>query len=374
MDPSATPWRVLEDPANEKPSREGAAEPDAGRTVRVPRSAIVTGGIAVVLAVGAFVLAFGSGSGGSVAVEGGVPFESASPGASSNSDSRGAAGSGQIVVVEIVGAVERPGVFRLPADSRVGDLVAAAGGYGPRVDADRAGRELNLAAELKDGDQIRVPSRDDASLPSARPAGGGGQGAGGGSSAAGPIDLNRATEGELDTLPGHRSGHRGEDRRVPRGTAVHRGRGPADAQARRREDVRVAQGPRHGLLRWAAAAGWRSVRSSPRWRPVRSHRTTSGRRSRWPSPPSSWSARHVRVSVWPPCCPSWSERRPSRSGSRWCRQALPSSTIHPTATARGDWSWNRSARRATASRPRRSRRPATAPRSASPPRSHATRS
>ena len=202
MDPSATPWRVLEDPANEKPSREGAAEPDADRTVRVPRSAIVTGGLAVLLAVGAFVLAFGSGSGGSVAVEGGVPLDSASPGASSSSDSRGAAGSGQIVVVEIVGAVERPGVFRLPADSRVGDLVAAAGGYGPRVDADRAGRELNLAADLKDGDQIRVPSRDDAALPSARPAGGGGQGAGGGPSAAGPIDLNRATEGELDTLPG----------------------------------------------------------------------------------------------------------------------------------------------------------------------------
>jgi competence protein ComEA len=201
VDPSATPWRVLEDPADEKPSREGAAESDAGRTVRVPRSAIVTGGVAVVLAVGAFVLAFGWGSGGSVAIEGGVPFEGASPGAST-SDSRGAAGSGQIVVVEIVGAVERPGVFRLPADSRVGDLVAAAGGYGPRVDAGRAGRELNLAAELKDGDQIRVPSRDDASLPSARPASGGGQGTGGGSSAAGPIDLNRATEGELDTLPG----------------------------------------------------------------------------------------------------------------------------------------------------------------------------
>ena len=79
--------------------------------------------------------------------------------------------------------------------------VAAAGGYGPRVDADRAGRELNLAAALKDGDQIRVPSRDDAAAPSLRPAGAGSTG-GAGSGAAGPIDLNRATEGELDTLPG----------------------------------------------------------------------------------------------------------------------------------------------------------------------------
>jgi competence protein ComEA len=109
-------------------------------------------------------------------------------------------GTGRLLVVEIVGAVERPGVFRLPTDSRVGDLVAAAGGYGPRVDAGRAGRELNLAAALKDGDQIRVPSRDDTPAASVRP--GGGSVGGAGSTATAPVDLNHATETELDTLPG----------------------------------------------------------------------------------------------------------------------------------------------------------------------------
>ena len=201
MDPSATPWRVLEDPADEMPGREDATGAGSDRAAGVPRSAIVAGGLVVFLAVSAFVLAFGSGSGGTVAVDGGAPLDSVPLGTSSISDPRATSGSGRIVVVEIVGAVEQPGVFRLPADSRVGDLVAAAGGYGPRVDADRAGRELNLAAALKDGDQIRVPSRDEAAATPTSRADGGDQGGGGGTPA-GPIDVNRATESELDTLPG----------------------------------------------------------------------------------------------------------------------------------------------------------------------------
>jgi competence protein ComEA len=88
-------------------------------------------------------------------------------------------------------------VFRLPAGSRIGDLVSAAGGYGPRVDADRAGRELNLAALLRDGDQVRVPSRDD--TPSTQTGGGP---AARGSTSTGPIDLNAANAEQLDALPG----------------------------------------------------------------------------------------------------------------------------------------------------------------------------
>jgi competence protein ComEA len=200
MEPSSTPWRVLEDPAD-TPSVRGAPPGEESGHARLPRSAIITVGFAVVLAIGSFLLASGSGSGGTVAVDGGVPFDSAPPGLGPSADPGGVSGTGRLVVVEIVGAVERPGVFRLSGGSRVGDLVAAAGGYGPRVDADRASRELNLAAALKDGDQIRVPSRDDAAAPSPRPAGAGSTG-GAGSGATGPIDLNRATEGELDTLPG----------------------------------------------------------------------------------------------------------------------------------------------------------------------------
>jgi competence protein ComEA len=165
----------------------------------LPRSAILTGGLAVMLAIAAFALAFGSGSSGAVAVQGGVAIAIPSSDASGRPDPSGQAAAGRVLVVEIVGAIDHPGVFRLPAGSRVGDLVTAAGGYGPRVDADRAGRELNLAAPLHDGDQVRVPSRDDASAPVSRATGAGGTTGG---APTGPVDLNRATAAELDALPG----------------------------------------------------------------------------------------------------------------------------------------------------------------------------
>jgi len=157
----------------------------------------LTGGLAIVLAIGAFVVAFGSGSsGGGVGVEGGLPLSSDTSSRASQAAPPGASSIGKVLVVEIVGAVGRPGVFHLPTGARVGDLIAAAGGYGPRVDAERAGHDLNLAAPLHDGDQIRVPSRDDAN---GATSGGAGPST---PSANGPLDLNRATAAQLDGLPG----------------------------------------------------------------------------------------------------------------------------------------------------------------------------
>ena len=79
-------------------------------------------------------------------------------------------------------------------------MVEAAGGYGPRVDTERARQELNLAATLKDGDQVTVPSRDDASGPA--PTAGTNRGPSGGGGGSGPVDLNTATDAQLDELPG----------------------------------------------------------------------------------------------------------------------------------------------------------------------------
>ena len=206
MEPTATPpWRVLDAPAPGKGPVTNGPPPDPGTGALLAPTALkvlATGGAAVACAVLAFILAFGDSPDGGLIVEGGaalpVPGASAAPGPASGSAATGDAS--QMLVVEIVGAVPRPGVFRLPAGSRVGDLVAAAGGYGARVDTARAERELKLAAVLQDGDQVRVPSRDDALAV----ASGGEPGAAGddGVGAGAPIDLNRATQSELEELPG----------------------------------------------------------------------------------------------------------------------------------------------------------------------------
>jgi competence protein ComEA len=188
-----TPWRALEGPT--EPDGQTTAPPGAVQGVVVGPAtlkAVAAGGAAVVCAVLAFVLASTSG-GGAVAVDGGAALASSGPG-SSGETALGPVGGGE-VVAEIVGAVARPGVFRLPSGSRVADLVTAAGGYGPRVDTTRLEQELNLAATLKDGDHIRIPSRDDP-IEAAGPA------ATGGPLGGALVDLNTATAAQLEELPG----------------------------------------------------------------------------------------------------------------------------------------------------------------------------
>jgi competence protein ComEA len=203
VEPSATPWRVLEDP----PERTGGGAAPTGATSAGSsplnvRSTVAIAAGAVLLAVVAFFLAFGMGSGGTVLLDGGQPLGSSAVPAAGDGFVGPRESAPPELVVEIVGAVERPGVYRVPSNARIGDLVDAAGGYGARVDANRASRELNLAALLHDGDQIRVPSRDDE-----QPAGGqsGSGDTGSGSATAGGdglVDLNRASAAELEALPG----------------------------------------------------------------------------------------------------------------------------------------------------------------------------
>ena len=58
------------------------------------------------------------------------------------------------LLVDVVGAVARPGLYRVPRGDRVYDAIAAAGGF--TADADPT-RLPNLAGRLKDGEQVKVP-------------------------------------------------------------------------------------------------------------------------------------------------------------------------------------------------------------------------
>lgn len=97
------------------------------------------------------------------------------------------------VLVHVLGAVARPGVYRLAAGARVLDAVAAAGGL--RAEADPAG--VNLARVIADAEQLRIPVVGEV-LPAA-PSGSSGIT---GVRSDGLVDLNRADAAGLETLPG----------------------------------------------------------------------------------------------------------------------------------------------------------------------------
>jgi competence protein ComEA len=97
--------------------------------------------------------------------------------------------AGQEIVVDVAGAVARPGLHRLRSGDRVGDAIQAAGGYAPRVDLAAASLSLNLAQSLEDGTKVLVPELgidrlDHAAVDDER------------------IDINHADQAELETLPG----------------------------------------------------------------------------------------------------------------------------------------------------------------------------
>lgn len=94
------------------------------------------------------------------------------------------------LVVHVVGAVRRPGLYRLREGSRIADAVTRAGGATRRADVSL----VNLAAPVADGAQVVVPRR--------APAAGGAATPGGADAPAGPLHLNTATLEQLDELPG----------------------------------------------------------------------------------------------------------------------------------------------------------------------------
>jgi competence protein ComEA len=97
----------------------------------------------------------------------------------------------KLLVIDVAGAVRRPGLYRLRAGSRIDDAIAAAGGVTARAQLDA----VNLAAPIADGEQVVVPGRGAAGALAAGPPATG-------SAPSAPLDLNTATAAQLEALPG----------------------------------------------------------------------------------------------------------------------------------------------------------------------------
>lgn len=98
-------------------------------------------------------------------------------------------GEGGDLVVDVTGAVRRPGVYRMPAGSRVDDALARAGG----ATGEALLEAINRAARLADGQQVVVPARGPSGAVAA---------VAGATSEDGPISLGTATLEQLDTIDG----------------------------------------------------------------------------------------------------------------------------------------------------------------------------
>jgi competence protein ComEA len=98
----------------------------------------------------------------------------------------------KLLVVDVAGAVRRPGLYRLRSGSRIDDAIAAAGGPTAKGQLEA----VNLAAPVADGEQVVVPGRGTggAAAAASPPAAG--------SSPSAPLDLNSATLEQLEGLPG----------------------------------------------------------------------------------------------------------------------------------------------------------------------------
>ncbi|MCH7951928.1 ComEA family DNA-binding protein [Patescibacteria group bacterium] len=107
------------------------------------------------------------------------------------------------IVVDVAGAVEKPGVYRLSAGSRINDALVAAGGLSADADRVKVERYINLAQKLNDGIKIYIPSvGEQEAVGAVSSAYSGVEGSVIGTSTQGKVDINTASAQDLDALWG----------------------------------------------------------------------------------------------------------------------------------------------------------------------------
>jgi competence protein ComEA len=105
------------------------------------------------------------------------------------------------LTVDVSGAVEKPGVYDLPADARVQDALIAAGGMSTEADREKVAKGLNLAAKVTDGGKIYIPKLGDPSTGTGL-ASSGSTVLGTETGNSGTTNINTASASELDKLQG----------------------------------------------------------------------------------------------------------------------------------------------------------------------------
>ena len=98
----------------------------------------------------------------------------------------------QPIFVDLQGAVMKPGVYELPPNSRVNDLLVKAGGLSARADREWVSLNVNLAQILSDGIKLYIPEQGEKI----------GEIAGASMDAGGRININTANASQLDSLSG----------------------------------------------------------------------------------------------------------------------------------------------------------------------------
>lgn len=94
------------------------------------------------------------------------------------------------IFIDIEGAVVKPGLYKLPQDSRIQDSLVAAGGLAALADREYIAKNLNLATKLTDGAKIYIPFVGEVLR------------LGSGLNSSSQVNINNSSQSQLEDLPG----------------------------------------------------------------------------------------------------------------------------------------------------------------------------
>ena len=104
-----------------------------------------------------------------------------------------------LLYIDISGQVIHPGVYKIPSNGRVQDVLLAAGGLTAQADTVYISKYLNLAQKLSDGQKIYIPKVGETKSTEVNIQS---QTAQSGVPTNGKINVNTASSDSLDSLPG----------------------------------------------------------------------------------------------------------------------------------------------------------------------------